>query len=213
MAWWNSSALRYLSLMGGVVAVALIVFWLLKIRDIQRLRVEIAQIESKISQGQELWRSYPPLSPEQLRKVQEAQERLFHALPEDKDIPLLLQELSRLAQQHNITDMAFSAGDGAVSPAGQVVQPGAPSPQNVAPSASPNLSPGASEAGPIAYFPVKVGFAGEYREIAYFLEALQELPRLVTIQSLQLQRSPPLVTGELVVSAYYQKGNLPEARK
>jgi Tfp pilus assembly protein PilO len=58
-----------------------------------------------------------------------------------------------------------------------------------------------------------VGFAGGYREIAYFLEATQKLPRLVTVQSLQLQRSAPLVAGEVVVHAYYQKGDLSEAAK
>jgi Tfp pilus assembly protein PilO len=215
MAWWNpSSKSRYLSWVVGIAVLAVILFWLLKIRDIQRLRVEIAQIESQINQGQDLWRSYPPLSPEQIRKVEEAQQRLFHSLPKDKDIPSLLQELSRLAQQYNMTDVTFISGDGASPTGSQAVQPGAPLPQSVAPPPSASVSPGASAAsGPIASLLVKVGFAGDYREIAYFLEALQRLPRLVTVQSVQLQRSPPLVAGEVLVSAYYQRENLPEARK
>jgi Tfp pilus assembly protein PilO len=213
MALWNpSSKARYSSWVFGVAALALILFWLLEIRDIQRLRVEIAQIESKISQGQELWRTYPPLGAEQIRKVQEARQRLFHALPKDKDIPSLLQELSRLAQEHNMTDVTFVSGDGASTPAGEALQPGVASPQNVAPPPPASVSPGASAAArPIASVPVKIGFAGDYREIAYFLEALQRLPRLVTVRSLQLQRSPPLVAGEVWMNAYYQKENLPEA--
>ncbi len=215
MAWRIFSAgSRYLGSVTGAVVLALILIWVVKIRDIQRLRVEISQLESKIGQGQELWRSYPPLGLEQTKRFQQTQERLFHALPKDRDIPSLLQEVSRLAQEYNVTDVTFSLGDGASPGAGPSVPLGAPSSQGVAPAPSPSGSPGVSEAsGPVASFPIKMGFAGDYREIAYFLEALQKLPRLVTVQSLQLQRSAPLVAGELVVHAYYQKGNLSEAGK
>lgn len=215
MAWRNFSAgSRYLSTIGAVIALALVLFWVLKIGNIQRLRVEISQVERKIGQGQELWRSYPPLSLEQTRNFLKAQERLFYALPKDKDIPLLLQELSRLAREYRLVDVTFSSSDGTSPAGGQSAPAGAPSSPNVAPPPSPNVSLGAPEAsGSIASFPVKVGFAGGYREIAYFLEATQKLPRLVTVQSLQLQRGAPLVAGEVVVHAYYQKGDLSEAAK
>ena len=73
------------------------------------------------------------------------------------------------------------------------------------PAASP-AAPGSP--GPIDSFSIKLTFAGDYREIAPFLEALQGIPRLVTIQSLQLQRALPQVVAEVVLNAYYLKGDL-----
>ena len=205
MAWRNFLAYaRYLSLVGGVVVLALVVHWLLKIREIQHLRVEISQVESRLSQEQELWRNYPPLSPEQIKSLQESRQRLFRMLPTEKDIPALLQEISRLAQEYSVTNLSFNTADGAPSPAASQSAPPAASPPQA-------VASGKSEApGPIASFPVKVGFAGDYQEIAYFLEALQQSPRLLTVQSLQLQRGAPLVAGEVTVQAYYQKANLQE---
>jgi Tfp pilus assembly protein PilO len=198
---------RHLSLLGGIAVLALAVHWLLKIREIQHLRLEISQVETRLGQGQELWRSYPPLSPEQSKSLHESRQRLFRMLPKDKDIPSLLQEISRLAQEYSVTNLSFNTADGASSPpAGQPAPAVVPQPQAA--------GAGKSDAvGPIASFPVKVGFAGDYRGIAYFLEALQQSPRLITVQSIQLQRSAPLVAGEVTVHAYYQKGNLQEQSK
>jgi hypothetical protein len=75
---------RHLSLVGGIVVLALAVHWLLKIREIQHLRLEISQVETRLGQGQELWRSYPPLSPEQSKSLHESRQRLLRMLPKDK---------------------------------------------------------------------------------------------------------------------------------
>ncbi|MFQ5902636.1 MAG: type 4a pilus biogenesis protein PilO [Candidatus Binatia bacterium] len=193
----------------GVVALILVVFWVFKIRNIQRLRVEIVQLETKLSKGQEIWRDYPPLTPEERRDLQKAQERLFRMLPRDKDIPPLLQEVSRLAREYNLADVSFHTGDGAaLSDKGQ--QPASAASQVAAvPQPTPAVAPNVQESsGPIASFPLKVTFAGDYRKVAYFLEALQKIPRLMTIQSLQLQRGIPLVVAEVVLKAYYYRGDL-----
>lgn len=214
MAWRNILASSYyLGAAGAFVAFALILFWVLKMRDIQHLRVEIAEMEVRIRQGQEVWRSYPPLGAEHIRKIKQAQEK-FHALPKDKDVPSLLQEFSRLARDYSLTDVTFKSDDSASLGGGQAAPPGVASTPAVVSAPSPNVSSAGSEnTEPVASFPVKVGLAGNYRDIAYFLEALQNLPRLVRVQFLQLQRNPPLVVGEIVVHAYYLKGNLPEAAK
>jgi len=195
----------------GFVALFLVVFWIFKIRNIQRIRGDIVQLEAKLSKGQEIWRNFPPLAPREREELQRAQARLFRMLPKEKDIPSVLQEVSRVAREYELANLSLSTGDGAASPpAGQLPVPAGGAPQVVVPQPAAAVSPGVPESsGAIDSFPIKVTFAGDYRDIAYFLEALQKTPRLMTLQSLRLQRALPLVTAEVVLYGYYQKGNLP----
>lgn len=211
MAWRGlKNAPQYFSVVIGLAAVILAIFWLLKLLNIQRLKAEIVQLEAKLGKGQEVWRDYPPWTQEERKDLQRARERLIRTLPKDKDIPSLLQEISRLAREHDLVNVSFNTGEGASAlGTGQAPAPAGGAPQVVAPQPNPPVSPTVPESsGPIASFPLKVALAGDYREIAYFLEALEALPRVVTIQSLQLQRSLPLVAAEVVLHAYYQKGSL-----
>lgn len=184
----------------GVAALGLAVVWVIKIHHIGRLRAGIAGLEQKLAQGQELWRRYPPFKPEEKAALKRAEERFFQGLTRDKDIPSLLQQLSRLALDHGFSDISFSTADSARSeppgsePPAVVPKPGAPPPQ------------GASSA--VESFPVKMTFTADYRDIAYFLEGLEKLPRMVTVQSVRLERGERFLPGEVVLRAYYQKGEL-----
>lgn len=191
---------RHLSVAVGIAALVLVGFWAFKIRAIQRLRGEIRQVEVKLSKGQETWKSSPPLSARERQGLQGAQERLLKLLPKEKDVPAALQDISRVAREYNLANLTITTSE-AASP-----QPApAPQPAGSKPAPSPPTAAGSS---PIASFSVKLTFAGDYREIASFLEALQKIPRLITIQSLQLQRGLPLIVAEVVVNAYYLKGDL-----
>lgn len=213
MAWraFKTAPYRYLfRILIAVFVLGFGIFWVLKIRNIQRLKIEVAQMETKLVKGQEVWRTYPPLTPLEKKGLQRAQERLFHMLPKDKDIPSLLQEISRLAQEYNLVDVSFNTADGtAPSGTGPVPPPGGAAPAVVVPNQAPAVSPAVSDGSkPVESFPIKVAFSADYREIAYFLEALRKLPRLVTIQSLRVQKGVPLLPVEVVLHAYYQKGDL-----
>lgn len=206
---------QFFRLMVGLIALILAVFWVFKLRNIQRMRSDIVQLEIKLSKGQEIWRNSPPLPPKEKENLQRAQERLSRTLPKERDVPAVLQEVSRVAREYNLANLSLNTSGGAPSPiAGQPPTPVAVAPQATvsqpAPSAVAN-APEGSEA--IGSFPVKLTFAGEYREIAYFLEALQKIPRVITIQSLQLQRGMPLVMAEVVMFAYYQKKELSDKTK
>jgi len=196
----------------GVMALTLVVFWIFKLRAIQRLRAEIAQLETRLMQGQELWKSFPPLTAKEKRELQKAHGRLLQMLPREKEIPSLLQEISRLARNYHLSDVSFRADDGSGSaPASESVRV---VPGTVVSQAPPQTGPAVPESpGPVASFPVKVAFTGDYREIAYFLQELQKVPRLVTIHSVQFKRGLPLLEGEIQVHAYYQKGELPLSGK
>lgn len=210
MIWLGlKSSARTFSWVIGVAGLVLIVFWVFKIRHIQRLKIEIVQLENKLSKGQEVWRDYPPLSPEERRDLQERQERLFRMLPKDKDVPPLLQEIGRLVRDYNLSDVSFNTGDGAAPPgAARPPDPVSAAPRVVVPQSTLPVFPKVPESsGAIKSFPLRVAFTGDYREIASFLEALQKVPRLIAIQSVTLKRGVPLLAGEVVLNAYYQEGN------
>ena len=198
---------RFLAPVAGLAALLLLGFWGFKIRTVQRLRSEIVQVEGKLSKGQEMWRSSPPLSPGERGELQKAQERLLRALPKEKDVPSVLQDISRVAQDYNLSNLSLTTIETAA--ASSPPAPGGGASQAVVVQPAPAASPAApGSGGPIDSFNIKLTFAGDYREIAPFLEALQGIPRLVTIQSLQLQRALPQVVAEVVVNAYYLKGDL-----
>ncbi len=184
----------------SIVAIALAVFWGLKIQNLRALKLEITQLEAKITSGQELWRQFPPLGPSEKRNMQEAHKRLVRRLPEDKDLPSLFQEVSRLAQEYDLSDLNFKMTDSA-DPSGKA--------SVVAATAAPPKADGADDSKIIASFPIRISVSGDYRQVAYFLEALKDLPRLVRTQSLLVQRDVPLVRTEVVLQAYYKKGDLP----
>ena len=206
---------QFFRLMVGLIALILAVFWVFKLRNIQRMRSDIVQIEIKLSKGQEIWRNSPPLPPKEKGDLQRAQERLFRTLPKERDVPAVLQEVSRVAREYNLENLSLNTSGGAPSPiAGQPPTPVAVAPQaTVSQPASSAVAKAPEGSEAIGSFPVKLTFAGEYREIAYFLEALQKIPRVITIQSLQLQRGMPLVMAEVVMFAYYQKKELSDKIK
>jgi len=183
----------------GVVALGLAAVWAIKIHNISWLRAEIARVEKKLVEGQELWRRYPPFNPEERAELKRAEERLFQTLTKDKEVPSLLQRLSRLALDHNFSDISFSTVD--ASP----LAPGSSQPPSVVPKPE---APGRGLSGPIQSFSVKMAFAADYRDIAHFLEGLGKIPRMVTVQSVRVERGERLLPGEVVLRAYYQKGEL-----
>ncbi|HEY2988014.1 MAG TPA: type 4a pilus biogenesis protein PilO [Candidatus Binatia bacterium] len=198
---------KLINLLIGVAVLVLAVGCFLKYRNIQHLKVEVAQVESRLNQGQELWKSFPPLDPSQKRELARAQDRLLRVLPKERELPGLLQDIARLARDYGLVDVAFITTEALISqgaPGSGTPQAGAPMPvQPPVPAAT------APSAKPIEPVPVKVMFAGDYRDIAFFLDGLSRIPRLVAVQSLKIQRGFPAQSAEVIVHAYYQKGDLP----
>lgn len=196
----------FTGLIVAVAAVLLAISWALKFRDIRRLQWQVALTETKLKSAQDLWRNYPPLDAEKRHDLERSQERLFRSLPRDKEIPTLYEEISRLAREFSLAEVTIG-GEGQPTGAEKTASPPTPPRVAPAPAAGPPAKP-AEDSGPIGSFAVKVSFSGDYREIAYFLEALGKIPRLVTVESLELRRRFPVVSAEIVVRSYYQKGNL-----
>lgn len=201
---------RFFVFTAGFAILILAVFWIFKVRNIQRLRSEIVQLEVKLGKGQELWRSSPPLTVREKEELQKAQGRLIRMLPKERDVPSVLQDVGRVARDYDLANLSLSTGGGASPSAAPPPAPTSVTPPAVVAQSVPQVSTAAAGSpGPIDSFTIKATFAADYREIVRFLEALQKIPRLMTVQSLQLQRGIPLIVAEVVLNVYYLKGNLP----
>ncbi|MFQ5917243.1 MAG: hypothetical protein ACE5I0_05450, partial [Candidatus Binatia bacterium] len=141
----------------SLIAIALSVFWGLKIQNLWAIKREVTQLETKITSGQELWRQSPPLGPREKRNLQEAQKRLVRKLPEDKDLPSLFQEISRLAYEHDLLHLSIKLADTA-DPSGKA---------SVAATAVTPKADGADDSKLIASFPIRISVSGDYRQVAY----------------------------------------------
>jgi len=182
-----------------------------KIQHIQRVKVEIARQEAQLQDGQEIWRSHPPLTLEQRENFKRWDKQLSQMLPKEKDTPSLLEEISRLARERNLMDLSFQTDNGAVPAGGAPPATGAAVPVVVSPAP---VSPAQPEAiKPIDSFSIKVTFVGDYQEIAYFLTELERLPRLVKIQSVKVNRGVPLLPTEVLLQAYYKNDGASVAGK
>lgn len=198
---WTQRRLQTLSPLAlGVIMIGLLVFWGIKVHHIRKLMREISRVERQLSTGQALWRRFPPLRPEEKRALLEAQDRLLQRLPEHKDLPKILEQVSRLARDYHLSDVSLKTDDIIVSDSKSVV---------AAPRAVSKVST-SGPSGPVASFPVQFSFAGDYREVAFFLDALQNLPRLLKVESVSLRRGVPLVLSEVSWKAYYKNGEFEE---
>jgi len=182
----------------SVVWIVGLVFAGVKVQHIQWLRREVAKVERELSTGQQLWRRYPPLRAAERRALEETQKRLLRRLPEDRDIPRLLEDVSRLAQEHHLSDVALKTEN--------LDAPG--SLTAVASVTNPPRVTAAEPPGPVASFPMQLSFAGDYREIPYFLGEVQNLPRIVQVESVTLRREVPLVRSDVSWKVYYRSGDL-----
>ena len=188
----------FLAFAMGAITLGAVIFWGMKIHRIRGLMGEVARVEQDLAAGQDLWRRFPPLEPKERESMQEAQQRLLRTLPEGKDLPTLLQQVSYLTREYNLSEISLHTDE---------VNSSAPGSAVVASTAAQKAQL-AGDSGAISSLPIRLSFAGDFREIAYFLEALQNLPRMVRVDSLKMQRGVPLVVSEVGWKAYYKNGDL-----
>ena len=149
----------FLAFAMGAITVGVVIFWGMKIHRIRGLMGEVAQVEHDLATGQDLWRRFPPLEPKERESMQEAQQRLLRTLPDGKDLPTLLQQVSYLTREYNLSEISLHTDEVSSSAPGSAV---------AASTAAQKAQP-AEDSEAISSFPVRLSFAGDYREIAYFL--------------------------------------------
>jgi len=163
-------------------------FYLSKVREMKRINAEIDRVENEIEKANGVWL----FSREEGEKQEEMESRLSTVIPPGRDYPELIREIARRARKLNIQDISFKGG-------GEL---------------NPNVLEGEKEVSPeipalpdgdIGHFYLGLSFHSSFRDLARFLEEIQEIDRLVEIESLVIKRDFPMISVEMVVMAYYRQ--------
>jgi len=167
-----------------------------KIKEVRRITAEIDLVEKEIEKAKRIERDFKPPSREEEKRWKEVESRLYPLIPPEEDIYDLIYELANLAKKCNILDISFKSG----KDINTKVLEGRKAVSPVVPTQIVGIF-----AGDVDYFFVKLSFRSGYQDLARFLEEIQEIDRLVEIESLVIKRGFPMISVEMVVMAYYRQ--------
>jgi hypothetical protein len=166
-------------------------FYLPKIKEIRRIKAEIAQAEKEIERIKRMERDFKPSSQEEAR-WREVEFSFPSLIPPEKDVHELIYELAGRAKRCDILDISLKEEKESKVPEGR---------QPVSPGTSVKGEP--TPLGGMEYFFLRLYFHSEYRDLALFLKKIQGVKRFLLLESLVIKRGFPLISVELVVKAYY----------
>lgn len=153
-----------------------------RIQKLRALQKELDILEQDLAKAREQTRDYFPPS-EAERKAWSAAEAGFRErFPPDRNVPLFAHDLANVASSFSIQ---FD-----LSPVIEQAQP-----PFVIPESEVKLAP----------YRVKLTFTASYQELAGFLDALYNIPRFWGVESLEVKRGYPLLSGEATLLLYYSE--------
>jgi len=165
-----------------------------KIKEVRRIKANINRVEKEIKKAKRIERDFKPPSREEEKRWEEVESRLYSAIPPEKDLHKLIYELADRARRCNILDISLKEEMESKVPEGR---------RPVSPETSVKGEP--TPVGVREYFFLRLYFHSEYRDLALFLKEIQDVKRLLLLESLVIKRGFPLISVELVVKAYYGK--------
>ena len=168
-------------------------FYLPKIKELRRSKAEIAQAEKEIERIKRMERDFKPSSQEEAR-WREVEFSFPLLIPPEKDVHKLIYELAARAKKCDILDISLKEEKESKVP--EVRRP-------VSPATSVKGEP--TPLGGMEYFFLRLYFHSDYRDLAIFLKEIQDVKRLLLLESLVIKRGFPLISVDLMVKAYYGK--------
>ncbi len=148
-----------------------------KIKTWRTLKGNLIQLDGEVNRVKEAARNIKLADAEEKRRWEATKEKMAQASTES-DFPRLMQELARQSLNNNISDASFSI----------LRMPPPP------PSKETRVKMGD--------FLIKISFHSQYRDLALFLQGLDHLSQGVTIESLEVKKTSPLITAELQVRPF-----------
>jgi len=166
-------------------------FYLPKIKEMRRIKAEIAQAEKEMERIKRMERDFKPSSQEEAR-WREVESSFPSLIPPEKDVHGLIYELAGRARKCNILDISLKEEKEGKVPEGR---------RPVSPETSVKGKPTPVEG--MEYFFLRLYFHCQYKDLALFLKEIQDVKRLLLLESLVIKRGFPLISVELMVKAYY----------
>lgn len=165
-----------------------------KFREVGTLRPQLAELSRKIEAGVQLGTGFEgPTEPER-EAWATSRRRLLAKLPPDDDLPNLVKGLTLLARRSRVEGLLITTS------------PRVPLREDVktlviGEAALAKAQPALET--DLGYYPIQVTFRTTYRDLARFLEGVENLAPLVTVASMEIRRGTPLPGVQMVLRAYH----------
>lgn len=177
------------------IVLSLPIFFLVypKFWQIQALRPQVESLEGKITAAIQKVKGFTSPSEAERGEWVASRTSLLAKLPPDEALPNLVEELTLLAARSKVVDLLITTSSKVKLEPGK--GPFLVGEESLA-KAQPDLQID------LGYFPIQMSFRSSYRELARFVEGVQNLPPLVTIASLEVRRGVPLLGVQMTLRAY-----------
>ena len=175
----------------GLLILALLSGTALRATQIRRLKSEVRKLDQQILAAKEVERNFTPPSTEEEEQRRQLQAAFAALIPKEKEILGLAEEISRIASRRGIVSFTLKEAE----------------------AEQPSRSRRRGEAAPVSSeeetvegassFLLQISMQAEYEDLAYFLEEVSRLPRLLRIESLAATRDAPRIRVEMLIRAFY----------
>lgn len=179
----------------GLLILALLSGTALRATQIRRLKSEVRKLDQQILAAREVERNFTPLSAEEEEERRRLQAAFAALIPKEKEVLGLAEEISRITSSRGI--LSFTLKEAEVEQTSRSRRRGEATPV----SSEEETVEGASS------FLLQISMQAEYEDLAYFLEEVSRLPRLLRIESLEATRGFPLIRVEVLLRAFYLSDN------
>jgi hypothetical protein len=153
--------------------------------ELQRLTTEVEALEAQIAAIDF------PTGAETTEWAAE-EETFRSALLGEESVPLLFAEITRIGSDNRIQGITINTEEHNLSP-DAAVQDG---------SAPPGHDADLLAVGIARYSAVTIRFQGLYPDVAGFLDAVSRLPYSISVRTVDLKRTIPLIDGTLLLHVY-----------
>jgi len=188
------------TLIWGVVPGLLILGLLLGVAwrttQVGRLKSEVKKLDQQILAAKEIQRNFTPPSAEEEEESRRLQAVFTALIPKEKDVLGLTEEISRIAFSRGILSFTLKEAE--------VKQPSRRSRRRRGAASAPSEE---ETVEGTSSFLLQISMQADYESLAYFLEEVSRLPRLLRIESLEATRGFPLLRVEALFRAFYLSGN------
>lgn len=175
------------------VIILSLIGWQLK--EIQSLKGGLARLDKQIAVSREAEKKFKGLDPKEKEEYSRLQAALVSLVPKEKGELELARELSRIASNRGISSFTLKEPEKSLLITGGSGSTPPPPPQG-------------TETEGVNYFLVHLSMKTQYRDLAYFLEEVSRLPRLLRIESLKATAEPPQIKVEVVLRAFFSSGGV-----
>ncbi len=161
-----------------------------KIQRVTTLQPQGAELSRKVETGLRRVSDFTDPLEEEREAWATSRRQLLAKLPPDEDLPKLVESLTLLAGRSRVENLLISTSARVALTKEAIGE-------------TPLAKAQADLGIDLGYYPIQITFQSGYRDLARFLEGVQQLPSLVTVASMEVRRGVPHLGVRMVLRAHH----------